>query len=201
MNEWFRQELSGAGFRTEVPVRVQKHVGADQKVDFALALNLSEFAMVEVEFGNTASLDRDLKKLCDAYHWGRSTMGAIICPVASFSKVITGGDATFEQVVTRLTVEHPRTNASPLLVLGLDHSCTPGVDLSTSRFKDAAQLSGNRKNKVSVIGHVVRQHREGVPLEDIGPPGKAAARLEELQAKFTSRTPSTQEDLFYALAA
>jgi hypothetical protein len=196
MNEWFRQELVAKGFRAEVSVRREKRIGSNQKVDFAVALDETQFLMVEVEFGNTSSLDRDLKKLCDAYHWGRSSMGVLICPKSVFGKVITGGDATFEQVVTRLTEEHPNTNASPLLVLGLDHRDTFGVDMSASQLTDAEQLSGNRKNKVEVIGHVVRQHRAGVAVLDIGMPGVAQARGEQAIARFATRMETRQVDMF-----
>lgn len=182
-NIWLRQALQEQGFEAECPVRDARTSCDNQKSDFAKRVEDEKRIFIEVEFGYTASIERNLLKLTDAYHHGRSALGVMVCPMASLAKVTASGVATFETARERLQSFHANTLPVPLLVLGLDHSNAPRINLSKSRLPGADCLSGN--NSKQVLWHVASELRAGVCVEDIGLPSavQCQAAKRELKAR------------------
>lgn len=183
-NTWLRQELQGRGFEAECPVRDTRISSDGQRVDFARLVEDNLRLMAEVEFGYTASIDRNLLKLADAYYHERCALGVLICPVASLAKVTASGVATFETARDRLTSMHPKTLPVPLVVIGLDHEGTERIDLSKSRLPDAGCLSGN--NSKEVLWHVASELRAGVCVDTIELPGALERRVARREVKAKS---------------
>lgn len=193
-NVWLRQGLQERGFEAECLVR-DVRIGSDnQKSDFAKLLEDQLRVFIEVEFGYTASIERNFYKLQDAYNHGRSALGVIVCPVARLAKVTASGVATFETARDRLLSFHPKTVPVPLLVLGLDHGQTRRVDLSISKIPDAASLSGN--NSKQVLWHVASELRAGVCVEDIGLPNVEQGRAIDRERKARTTVADGQECLW-----
>lgn len=193
MNVWFAQDLSESGFHAEVPARKSKMVGADQKVDFACEVEEDKLAMVEVEFGYVASIDRNLIKLTDAYLWKRSSLGVMICPTSAFGSIITSGGANYEQAVMRLQVCHQQMFPGPILLLGLDHTSAEPIDFSKSQLPASEALSGNGDKRL--IWHTISEYRAGVPMEHIGLPDHQELKQSALASKVRT-LPTAQLDMF-----
>lgn len=184
-NIWLRQALQEQGFEAECRVRDPRTSPNKQKSDFAKLVEDARRVFIEVEFGYTASIERNLFKFTDAHHHGRSALGILVCPVAALAKVTASGVATFETARERLQSFHPATLPVPLLVLGLDHTDATRIDLSRSRLPGPACLSGN--NSKQILWHVASELRAGVCVEDIGPPSalEACVVRRELKARTT----------------
>lgn len=195
-NTWLRQELQERGFEAECQVRDGALSSDDQRVDFAKLVEDMRRVLIEVEFGYTASMERNFFKLQDAYHHGRSVLGVMVCPTTALARKIASGVATFETARERLLAFHPLTMPVPLVLLGLDHAGVTRIDLSQSRLKNLgpACLSGNQAEQLR--WHVARELRAGVTVQDIGLP-PALQHLEltrEMNA--VSRLDERQPELF-----
>lgn len=193
-NTWLKQELVERGFEAECLVRDVRQSSDRQKTDFAKRVENGRRIFVEVEFGYTASIERNLFKLADAYHHGRSALGVMICPVNALAKATASGVATFETAVERLRAFHPNTLPVPLLVIGLDHRGEQRIDMSKSQLPGPLSLSGN--NSKEVLWHVASELRAGVCVDTIGLPS-ALARRQAVQAL---KLRSTVDDLQTALS-
>lgn len=178
-NEWIRQELRDLAFREEVGVR--PHSTNGQRLDFATILDSGRHLVGETEFGNHARLDCDLLKISDAYRWGLSECGVLICPTAALSRITTGGGITYESAVARVRELHPDSLAGPLVIIGIQKQATVLVDWSTSCLPDADALSANTDDK-TVICHAISELRAGVAVFDIGMPGHEARKREAIRS-------------------
>ncbi|MDO8414798.1 MAG: hypothetical protein Q7S87_01155 [Agitococcus sp.] len=172
INIWFELELLSLGWSSETAVTKDRNEWSTYRVDFSREItdsqptNLDNHCMAEVEFGNSARLDSNLRKLLDSYNWGRLHVGAILLPRTRMAKVTTGGSVSFESAISDVTRCHPKTVPFPLCLIGLDHHNSELVDLSTALdIPNSGYLSGN--NDKSVIRHLITQHRAGVPVTDI----------------------------------
>ncbi len=195
-NTWLRQELQERGFEAECQVRDGALSADDQRVDFAKLVEDMRRVLIEVEFGYTASMERNFFKLQDAYHHGRSVLGVMVCPTTALARKIASGVATFETARERLLAFHPLTMPVPLVLLGLDYAGATRIDLSQSRLKNLGPdcLSGNQAEQLR--WHVARELRAGVAVQDIGLP-PALQHLEltrEMSA--VSRLDERQPELF-----
>lgn len=193
-NMWLRLELEALGFEAECPVRDTRFSSDSQRVDFAKLLSDGRRLFIEVEFGYTASIERNLLKLADAYHHGRSALGVMICPSAALAKATASGVATFETARERLLAFHSDTLPVPLLMLGLDHTDELRIDLSQSKLPDPSCLSGN--NSKAVLAHVAQQLRAGVAVEEIALPGAFEHRAAQLRLKARSTVQDGQACLW-----
>ena len=193
-NVWLSQELQEAGFEAECPVRDARYASDGQRVDFARLVEDDKRMMVEVEFGYTASIERNFFKFADAYHHGRSVFGVMLLPLLSLARTIANGIATYETAVERLKSFHPKTLPVPVLVIGLDHVDTPRLDLSESQLPDAACLSGNRGK--TVLWHVASELRAGVCVQDIRLPSASEERAAQARQKCRLRHADGQSQLF-----
>lgn len=193
-NIWLRQELQERGFEAECPVRDSRTTSDNQRVDFARLVEDDKRVMVEVEFGYTASIERNLLKLTDAYFHDRCALGILICPVASLAKATASGVANFETARERLQSMHPKTMPVPLVVIGLDHQDAERIDLSKSLLPDASCLSGN--NSKEVLWHVASELRAGVCVDTIGLPGALERRVARREVKARSVQADKQARLF-----
>jgi hypothetical protein len=165
-NTWFQQEFLEKGFILEYPLE-SKESTANKYLDFAFPLKNNKHILVEIEFGNTASNERNLVKLLDGYHRGISELGVVICPVRKLSKKIGSGIATYEDFKSRLQALHPNTCPAPILVIGLEDDSRV-LDLSQSQLGDAKLLSGN--HSPALRWSVVKALRAGIPVQNIQPP-------------------------------
>lgn len=181
-NAWLKQDLQEKGFEAECLVREADK--DTQKVDFARRVEDGKRLFIEVEFGNTASMDRNLLKLIDAYHYERSALGVMVLPVSSMGKSIASGVASFEATRARLKNLHPRTAPVPLLLLGLDPREAERYDLSQSQLPSPSCLSGN--NNKALLWHVASELRAGVCIQDIALPD--ALRTKVMKRKVQART-------------
>lgn len=173
LNAWLEAEFRSRGWFPEFPVQGAQSGGSTgYRVDFALPVE-GKYIMVEVEFGNRARIDSDLRKLLDAHHWGRLHFGVIIAPKSTMANITTGGSATFEQVVNDVSSCHSDTVPHALYVIGLDHREAVIVDMSKSQIRDPELLSGNGDKRI--LHHVVAEHRRGVAVEDLALPGTTSA--------------------------
>jgi len=171
VNAWMEAELVGAGWDAEVAFKTGRNV----RTDFGAPVTRDKKCLVEVEFGNQARIDSDLRKLLDAYHWGMLQFGIVILPRSQLAAITTGGCATYEQAVADVSSCHPKTVPFPVCIIGLDQRNCPAVDLSQSKLTNPDTLSGN-SNKV-VLHHIVSEYRAGVCLSEIAMP----TGLEELE--------------------
>lgn len=173
LNAWLEAEFRARGWFAEFPVQGIDSAGTTgYRVDFALLIE-GKYVMVEVEFGNRARIDSDLRKLLDAHHWDRLHFGVIIAPKTSMANVTTGGSATFEQAVNDVSSCHPNTVPHPLYLIGLDHREAEIVDMRKSKIRDPELLSGNGDKRI--LHHVVAEHRRGVAVEDLDLPSSSSA--------------------------
>lgn len=193
-NVWLSQELQEAGFEAECPVRDARYATDSQRVDFARMVEDDKRVMLEVEFGYTASIERNFFKLADAYHHGRSAFGVMVLPTLALARTIASGVATYETAVERLSSFHPKTLPVPLLLVGLDHQEARRLDLSESRLPDASCLSGNKGK--AVLWHVASELRAGVCVQDIGLPTAIQEREAQAQQKRRLRVLDGQSQLF-----
>lgn len=180
LNAWLEAEFRSRGWHAESRVQSDDTGGkTGYRVDFSLFVE-GKYIMVEVEFGNRARIDSDLRKLLDAHHWGRLHLGVIITSKTAMAKVTTGGAATFEQVVKDVSSCHANTVPHPLYVIGLDHREALIVDMSKSKIRDPELLSGNGDKRI--LHHVVAEHRRGVLVEDLAlPDASSDARAQQNQ--------------------
>lgn len=178
-NTWLRQELQELGFEAECLVREADK--DTQKSDFAKRVEDGRRLFIEVEFGYTASIERNLIKLADAYHYKRSALGVMVLPVTAMAKNIASGVATFEATRAKLKNLHPLTMPVPLLLLGLDPLDAARYDLSQSQLPGPACLSGN--NCKEVLWHVASELRSGVCIQDIALPDALQTRVAQRQLK------------------
>jgi hypothetical protein len=117
LNEFLDARLSAIGWARQ-PLVLGKSFGADLdsylKGDFALS-----GVFVEVEFGNTASLFRDLFKFQIAGRSGVGKVGVLVVATGPMTRLFDSGVATFEQAEKLL----PAMNiglALPTLLIGLE---------------------------------------------------------------------------------
>lgn len=192
-NVWLRQELVERGFDREFLVRDTSRKSDLQKVDFAKLLETGKHIFVEVEFGYTASIERNLFKMLDAYHHGRSELGVLVCPMASLAKATASGVASYETARERLQSFHPNTYPAPLVLIGLNKGAAR-IDLSKSLLPGPTCLSGN--NNKEVLWHVASELRAGVCVDTIGLPGA----LELKQATRALKLRNTTSELQVRLA-
>lgn len=193
LNAWLEAEFRARGWCPEFPVQGYERGGSTgYRVDFALPVE-GKYIMVEVEFGNRARIDSDLRKLLDAHHWGRLHFGVIITPQTAMANITTGGSATFEQVVNDVSSCHPDTVPHPLYVMGLDHRGAELVDMSTSQIRDPELLSGNGDKRI--LHHVVAEYRRGVPVAELALPGAASAASAQQNRSYKA-PPLAQQTLF-----
>jgi hypothetical protein len=193
LNAWLEAEFSSRGWHAEFPVQGHESGGSTgYRVDFALLVE-GKYIMVEVEFGNRARIDSDLRKLLDAHHWERLHFGVIITPKNTMANITTGGSATFEQVVNDVSSCHPNTVPHPLYVMGLDHREAVIVDMSKSKIRDPELLSGNGDKRI--LHHVVAEHRRGVPVEDLALPDATSAASAQQNRNYKA-APVAQQALF-----
>lgn len=97
LNIYLRDRLRTDGWSTE-PVAAGHAIGTP--ADLALRGDFaSEGVFVEVEFGNSASLFRDLFKFQIASRSGSGEVGVLITATAQTAKFFDSGVATYEQAV------------------------------------------------------------------------------------------------------
>lgn len=171
-NVHIAQDFLEDGFTAEVaysPV-------ANRLFDFVFKLEAEEtHLVVECEFGNHARADSDYLKFGNAFHKGFSSCGVLICPMASLSRITTGGGVTYEQAVANLKDMHPEFFKSPVIVIGLHAAGAQIVDWKTSKIPHPELLSGNSDK--ALIRYAVAELRAGVVVDQISVPPKAILRL------------------------
>jgi hypothetical protein len=96
--------------------------------------------LVEVEFGNVASLYRDLTKFHLAALARAFDVGVLIVPIAKLASFTDQGIATFE-LIERMARYLPSVVALPLLVLGVDTDDWDGVAVHYRRMRDVVRLN------------------------------------------------------------
>ncbi|MCC5612134.1 hypothetical protein LC612_36725 [Nostoc sp. CHAB 5834] len=193
-NMWLSQELQKAGFEAECPVREGLKVTDNQRFDFSIMVEGGKRVMVEVEFGYTASIERNFLKLADAYHHGRSALGVIVLPTKRLAGTIASGVAAFETAARRLKSFHPNTMPVPLLLVGLDHRGARRLDLSESWLPDASCLSAN--SDPTVLWHVASELRAGVGVREIDLPNALREKEGRVRTKRPRRAADIQDKLF-----
>lgn len=188
INIWFELELCSLGWNNETAVTQERTACSTYRVDFSREITdlqarpQDNHCMAEVEFGNSARLDSNLRKLLDSHNWGRLHMGAILLPRTKMAKITTGGSVSFESAISDVNRCHPNTVPYPLCLIGLDHQNAELVDLSVALdIPDAGHLSGNSDK--DVIRHIITQHRAGVPIKDIRRPHAVQSPLRVLQPR------------------
>lgn len=166
LNEHIRQMMKEQGWSTEV-VPYTKRDGAENRdrTDFGVFVE-GKRVLMEVEFGNGSSDERNLMKLLAASKSGEMDLAFYVLPTSVMSKRIDSGLATLEATCGSLDGYPLGMIDFPLVVIGLDVDAGNIVDWSKSKVAHPTSLSGTNGTK-DQLNHVVRKLRTGTALEDI----------------------------------
>ena len=168
INMWFELELDTLGWNKETSIISDDHSTQSYRVDFSQFIDGEGHVMVEVEFGNSARLDSDLRKFLDAFHRGRLTLGILILPRNRLANLTTKGSVGFEKAVADVRRCHPKTVPFSLCIIGLDHEGADIIDLSQALdIPGPGYLSKTTINSAKKLRHVIAQHRSGIPAKEI----------------------------------
>src|SRR5574340_1300450 len=96
---------------------------------------------VEVEFGNQASLYRDLFKFQVAGKSGVGQVGVLVVAVEAVASMMDQGVATYEQAVRLLPYMNIGLNL-PTLLVGLDLNDWTGIEARYEEMRAVAEANG-----------------------------------------------------------
>ncbi len=169
LNEHLRQALCERQWECEVSAyTTRRGQPSVDRCDLGLVLG-SHRLLMEVEFGNGASNERNLSKFMCAFRSNELDLAVYVVPTSRMAKRIDSGLATFETVCRDLN-DYPEGHITcPLVVIGLDVDETHTVDWSQSAITNPTVLSGTNGQK-SELYHFIEQYRDGIVLEHIGVP-------------------------------
>jgi len=118
INTLIKNKLRKLGWTSE-PIAVGKENAATQKSrlkgDFA-----KNGVFVEVEFGNVASMFRDLFKFLIAYDNGQAKVGILVVASARLGLLFDSGVADYEGIA-RNVIPYLRITPLPILFVGIDY--------------------------------------------------------------------------------
>lgn len=166
LNEHIRQLMKEQGWQSEV-VPYTKRDGTENRdrTDFGIVLE-NKRVLMEVEFGNGSSDERNLMKLMAASKSGEMDLAFYVLPTSVMSKRIDSGLATLEATCGSLDGYPAGMVDFPLVVIGLDVDASNCVDWSKSKVAHPTSLSGTNGTK-DQLNHVVRKFRTGTAIADI----------------------------------
>lgn len=131
----------------------------------------------EVQFGNMARWYSDVFKFQAAYSEELIQVGVSVVPVASLARKIDSNIAHFERAVREL----PSARLSitlPILLVGLeDDEGTQIVDVSTTQFRDVAEING--RGREDNRWRIVNAYLAGTDLSEVGETSEVGPRLED----------------------
>jgi hypothetical protein len=133
---------------------------------------------VEVQFGNMARWYSDIFKFQTAYGQGLIQAAVSILPIATLARRMGQNVANYERAFREL----PSAELSitlPILLIGLEPDyATAQIDVSTSQFPSAKELTG--KGKSDNLWRVVNGSVTGQPIAKIGSDSEIGPRIELL---------------------
>lgn len=125
--------------------------------------------LMEVEFGNGASNERNLSKFMCAFRRDELDLAIYVVPTSKMAKRIDSGLTSFETVCRDLN-DYPEGHITcPLVVIGLDVDESHTVDWSQSGVTNPALLSATN-GQLSSLALFIEQYRDGIVLADITVP-------------------------------
>ena len=132
---------------------------------------------VEVEFGNTASLFRDLFKFQVAGQSRVGQVGVLVLARGSVAKFFDQGVATFEQAVNLLPYMHVAL-ALPTVIVGLDVNDWSRIERRYEEMRAVAEANGLDCHPFDVVRGAQIPEESGLAVDgsseertDLGPDG------------------------------
>lgn len=125
--------------------------------------------LMEVEFGNGASNERNLSKFMCAFRGGELDLAIYIVPTSKMGKRIDSGLTLYETVCRDLEGYPEGHVTCPLVVIGLDIDDNHTVDWSQSGVGNPTLLSATN-GQLASLTHFIEQYRDGIVLQDITVP-------------------------------
>ncbi len=171
LNAHLRHALLEQGWDCEVAAFTTRHgTPSRDRCDMG-TLVAARRVLMEVEFGNGASNERNFSKFMCAYRTGELDLAVYIVPTSRMAKRIDSGLTVYETVCRDLE-GYPEGHVScPLIVIGLDIDEQNTADWSKSGVGDPSRLTaGNGNGAHAELFHFIEQYRRGVPLQDIAVP-------------------------------
>lgn len=149
----------------------------ENRVDFFKEFLPNLRVVVEIEFGNVASGDRDLKKFRQAWLERRIDLAILIIPTKELGKGLDSGVASFEKIVAEILTD--KNLDFPMVVIGLDMDPSKVVDVSQLGFSlDALKSSSKSTEKFSLAQKVWDMFSK----PNLGPDSVHARYLEQVKA-------------------
>lgn len=128
----------------------------DQRGDFSMTTKEKVRVFVEVEFGNTGSVFRDLFKFNVAHSLETYDCGILILPMRNLQRRIDG-IAPFERV-KKLLEAAPNSVDLPLILIGIDSDGTNETEQCLVEINDSVDFW--RTQKTSDFDKVIAEHGE-----------------------------------------
>jgi hypothetical protein len=100
----------------------------ENNVDFYKKWSHDLRVWMEVEFGNVARLDSDIRKLRSAFERKLSEIGILLVPTQRLARRFDLNVASFERAVTLLSVD--KSNSYPVLVVGIELDDSKVIDVT-----------------------------------------------------------------------